>query len=433
MASLSNAKNGCRTIQFVGAGKRQTVRLGKMPKKQAEAVKGRIEFLVAASVTGQPIDGETARWVASLDDTLHEKLSRVGLVPARQQPEPQQPKESPTTLAAFLDDYISARTDMKHRTRDIFTRARGNLVGYFGADKPLAEITAWDARKWRLQMLEKGGVKGKPLAVNTVNDRSKKARQMFAAAIEAGHIEKNPFAGLPGTVRSNREKFYFVTREETARLLETAPDGQWRLLIALCRFGGLRNPSETLKLRWEHIDWQRGRMTVLSPKTEHHEGKESRVVPLFPELLPYLEEAWELSEPGAEFVVTFRRDAEGANLRTRMLKIIQRAGLKPWPRVFHNLRATRQTELENEFPTHVVCEWLGNSESVAREHYLRVTDEHFAKASGGALQNALHSGAALSGMASQSVVGPAENAGKSQIPRHSAGQKYTRRVSKRMA
>ena len=51
-----------------------------------------------------------------------------------------------------------------------------------------------------------------------------------------------------------------------------------------------------------------------------------------------------------------------------------------------NLRASRQTELENVFPTHVVCEWLGNTESVAREHYLRVTEDHFHAAVHGALQ-----------------------------------------------
>ena len=41
-----------------------------------------------------------------------------------------------------------------------------------------------------------------------------------------------------------------------------------------------------------------------------------------------------------------------------------------------NLRKTRQTELNDEFPQHVVCEWLGNSERVAEKHYLHVTAEH---------------------------------------------------------
>ncbi len=35
------------------------------------------------------------------------------------------------------------------------------------------------------------------------------------------------------------------------------------------------------------------------------------------------------------------------------------------------MRATRQTELEESFPTHVVCSWLGNSPKVAGEHFCR--------------------------------------------------------------
>ena len=48
--------------------------------------------------------------------------------------------------------------------------------------------------------------------------------------------------------------------------------------------------------------------------------------------------------------------------------------------LFHNLRATRQTELEESFPSHVVCAWIGNSPKVAKEHDRQVTDDHFAKA-----------------------------------------------------
>ena len=57
-----------------------------------------------------------------------------------------------------------------------------------------------------------------------------------------------------------------------------------------------------------------------------------------------------------------------------------RAGLEPWIKPFQNLRSTRETELVEQFPVHVVCYWLGNSEKVAKAHYLQVTDEHFQRA-----------------------------------------------------
>lgn len=54
--------------------------------------------------------------------------------------------------------------------------------------------------------------------------------------------------------------------------------------------------------------------------------------------------------------------------------------MTPWPKLFQNLRSTRETELAETFPLHVVCSWIGNTQSVVAKHYLQVTDEHFKKA-----------------------------------------------------
>jgi hypothetical protein len=128
---------------------------------------------------------------------------------------------------------------------------------------------------------------------------------------------------------------------------------------------------------------------VTSPKTEHHPGKEERWVPLFPELRPYLEEAFELAAEGGTHVITRYRDTN-ANLRTQLLRIIRRAGVVPWPKLFHNLRASRETDLAAVYPLHVVCAWIGNSTLVAQKHYLQTTEEDFrraAKCGAAALQN----------------------------------------------
>jgi integrase len=127
------------------------------------------------------------------------------------------------------------------------------------------------------------------------------------------------------------------------------------------------------------MDWERGRFRVHAPKTEHHKDGGDRWVPIFPELRPHLEEAFEFAPEGAVHVITSKRHTN-QNLRTRFAKIIRRAGLTPWPKPFHNLRASRQTELVQRYPIHVVCAWLGNTAAVAAEHYLQVTEEHFISA-----------------------------------------------------
>lgn len=55
---------------------------------------------------------------------------------------------------------------------------------------------------------------------------------------------------------------------------------------------------------------------------------------------------------------------------------------RPWPKLFQNMRSSRETDLAAVFPIHVVCAWLGNSPAVARKHYLQVTDADFEKGSG---------------------------------------------------
>ena len=389
MASITRETHGRRTVQFIGPDrKRRSIRLGKMPQRMAEAVKVRVEHLVAAAITGHALDDETARWVADVDDSLRDKLARVDLVP----------KRDATTLAAFIDNYIAARSDVKSATATVYGHTRRNLVGHFGPGRRLRDITPGDADAWRVGLIQLG------LADNTVRRRCGIAKQFFKAAVRRKLIRSNPFADLTGSIRENRDRDYFVPRDDADRILEACPDAEWRLIFALSRYGGLRCPSEHLGLRWSDIDWERGRITVHSPKTEHHPGGGSRQVPLFPELLPCLREVFEQAEDGAEYVVTRYRDAT-QNLRTQLAKIIRRAGLEPWPKLFHNLRASRETELTERWPVHVVCRWIGNSPKVAHRHYLQVTDEHFEQA----VQNPVQHPAASSRTESQAVSVDADN------------------------
>ncbi len=249
-------------------------------------------------------------------------------------------------------------------------RARSYLLEVFPADKPLRDFIEGDAEDWQQAIIRAGR------AENTIRKAVGRIRQFFTAAKRRGLVMSNPFEVLPATVRANHSRFHFVSRDDAQRVLDACPDVEWRLIFSLARYGGLRCPSEMLALTWQDVDWDRNRIRVPSPKTERHEGKASRMIPLFPEPHPILMDALEVAEDGAEHVVSRYRSAS-ANLRTQMHRIIRKAGLEPCPKVFQNLRSTRETELAEQFPIHVVCKWIGNSQPVAAEHYLQLTDEHF--------------------------------------------------------
>ena len=379
MASITNEPNGRKTIQFViGDGRRKSVRLGKVSKRQAEMVRVRIEELLAAKKTGQPLTPEITAWLEETSDELYDRLAAGKLVPARQR----------LGLAAFIDDYTKSRTDTKPSTQLVYTRARKHLIAHFGQDRSLRTITAADADGFRIALGQ--GKLSEATARRTIGI----AKQFFRAAVRAGIIKENPFADLAAAVPANPAKAYFVTRAETERLMEACTDDEWRLMVALARFGALRVPSEPLLLTWGDIDFEAGRITVHSPKTEHHQGKGSRVMPLFPELRPSLQA---VHEPGvANDAPVIRRYRETTvNLRTRLLKTLKRAKLDPWPKLWQNMRASRETELVESFPSHVVAGWVGHSVAVANKHYLQITEDHSAKA----VQNPLQHRDAGGGMA----------------------------------
>jgi len=371
MASITKEKNGRKIIQFVGAdGRRRTIRLGKATMNQANGFKGMIERVVAAQVSGQPLEQSVASWLGSLDETMRNRLAAVGLVSA----------PVAMTLGEFVSDYIQRRGITKANTLRNYERTKAHLVEYFGKSKRLRDVTAGDADEFKQHLL-------KSLAPTTVGREVKRARQFFRAAVRKELIEKNPFEDVTADAQVNTSREFFVAPATVEKVLSSCPDVEWRTIVALVRYGGLRCPSEVLRLKWGDVDWELDRLTVHATKTEHHQHGGVRKVPLFPELRRVLSEAFELAEPGAEFVIARYRDTN-SNLRTQLLRILKRAGVEPWPKLFQNLRASRQTELTATWPTHVVCAWLGNSPATANKHYLQVTEADFQQAASAAISDA---------------------------------------------
>ena len=394
MASvIHDTKTGRRMIALVNTnGQRKYVRLGRVTAKQAETAKLFIEDLAACQRSGAAPQNATAEWVGGLGKTMHRRLEKAELVKPRYRPQQQ-------SVTAWVRAYIDGRTDAKPNTRRNFEQTFKSIAAFFG-DKRLDEVTEADADAFRIHLAARG------LSEGTIRRECKRAKQFFNAAVKAKRIADNPFSGVKCGAYANAERFYFVTAEEAQVVLDACPDAQWRLLFALCRYGGLRCPSEVLRLSWGDVNWSGMKLIVHAAKTAHHDGGGVRVVPIFSELYPYLMDAFQEAEPGTEYVIARYRDGN-ANLRTQLTRIIKRAGLVPWLKLFQNLRSTRETELAERFPIHVVCKWLGNTTQIASKHYLQVTDEHFRQAVAGAsVESASKSAARAHQKAHQHPVAP---------------------------
>ena len=379
-----------KRIVYVGTdGQRRTIYL-RCDKRTAESIARHVENILASRVSGQPLPRDTASWVSNLSPPLRAKLERHGLL---------EPKEaSSPTLGEWIENYLSRQTHVKPASLLAVKQATRNLLDFFGADRHLASITAGhadDFKKWLLSDARSARQPDMPrrLASATVGKRLSYACSIFADAVRHEIIARNPFEGVKRPGATNPARQAYVPVEWVERLIrEQAPTGEWRLLLAMSRFLGVRVPSEPFSMTWADVDWEHSRLRIPSPKTAGH-GKDSRLVPLLPEVRVHLEAVFDAAPEGSVYVFhqlrqrpAMRQAQKGfwqaLNLRQQLQRMIERAGLPVWPRLWHQLRASAQTDLASRLPQHVVCSWLGNTQSVAMAHYLQVNDGHFAEAMG---------------------------------------------------
>jgi integrase len=361
--------------------RRWTVRLGPTSKRAAAEWKHRIEQLVVDLRGGVAHDLPLVAWLQNLPDEAYRKLARVGLVPPRVRVEASRERTLDDLIAAF-----TSRATVKTGTAANYQQTLDSLRFFYGADRPLSAITAETADEWKVAISTAATGEGKRkkkrmrsdgrLAPATVSKRVRVGRQLFSKAVSWGWIESNPFQALTAGSQANPARCAYVDVPTTDAVLEACPGPEWRALVALTRFAGLRCPSEVGGLTWGDVDFHHGRLTVRSPKTEHHGHDHAvRFVPISPRLRAILMDAFDAAAPGETLVVPMAKG--GANLRTGFERIILRASREPWPRLFQNLRASCETDWATQHPAHAVAKWLGHSPRIAQAHYLVTTDAHF--------------------------------------------------------
>jgi integrase len=403
MATIGKDKNGCKRVLFYDSnGKRKTVRLGKVSNRIAQTAKFHIEGLLSATIAGHSPELETGKWLAGIDDLIYKRLVNVGLALPRH-------TSDKVTIKSFLEGYLASRTDIAVQTRKNMRVSINRLRLFFGDNRVLASIIEGDADDYRQWLVNE------KYAPATISKEIIFARQIFKSAARKQLIQNNPFTDVKAGKQTNTDRIHFIDQETIRAVLDACPKTQWQLVFAFARYGGVRIPSEIKFLRWSDVNWARNRITITVPKKAHIDGHQTRVIPLFPELRPFLDKAFEEAAEGEEYVVPLARQT--GNLRTHALRIIEKAGVKVWPKPFQNLRASRENELMQQHPAHLVLAWIGHTAAVARDHYLKVTDADYDRASGKAARNPAPSASVSSGQ------GPSEEMKSKENPANAGNRK----------
>lgn len=397
MSSISTYKDKSggtlRAVQFVGTDKkRRSIRFGTLPAKDVEAIRDHINLLEAYRRTSRAPDSRTAEWLGGIDADIHEKLSAGGLV----EPRGDSKKAKGLSLGAFMENYLGQRQalvaagKLNADTLRNEKTTRDCLIQCFTPDKLLAAIDEAAAEDFRHFLLTKGWqpvkkcgteiiiMARRPLAESTTRKRCSMAGKFFRSAVRRKLIAFNPFEAVPKSNIST-DKHRYITEADAKAVLSKLPGTQWPLLFALARWGGLRIHEPRL-LTWADVQWDENRLLVHCTKTQRYAGHGSRLVPLWPEVLTLLEKRYEEAAEGDEHVLPMLQGRTNASLRKTLQRAITAAGVTEWPRLWHNLRYTRQNELlEANHKRKAVCRWMGNSADVANDHYEDVTEADWAK------------------------------------------------------
>lgn len=358
-------------LQFTGLdGKRKTIWLGKVDADFADEFRLRVDRIVKSLRGSRQPDNLTQSWLESLDPKFRKKLHAKGLI-----------VDTPVSTISQLCAYVIAQADVSPNTIQKYYDCQANLLAYFG-DRGIFQVSPGDAdefAKW-LPKLGRRPIPG-PLAPSTVKGRVEQAKLYFSVAVRKRWLSLNPFEDVKARATAPTDRLRYIDVATVQKLMDAA-DPEMRLIIAMARYLGLRTPSETWPLEWSWVNWDQGIIRVKDSKRARHPDKEWRFPPIFPEIQELLWEQYNSNRTDARFIFRPRGQTDTA-LRNKLERICLRAGVLPWPKLWQNLRSTRETELVDQgVPIHVVCKWIGNSPEVAYRHYLQIFKEHSDRALG---------------------------------------------------
>ena len=200
---------------------------------------------------------------AHLPERFFNRLVNVGLVEPRISADELDSQSSGgIQLKEFLDVFISRRKTLKERVASIETvkkwqGTRDLLLQCFDDERSVDSFKLADARKFR-QWLEsrripksKRNSTGK-MAENSIRQRIANCKTFFSYAEQEELIEANPFRTQVSSTQDTEKGKLRIAAEVIDKVIAVAPDAQWKLLIALWRFAGLRK-MEPMHLQWDDV------------------------------------------------------------------------------------------------------------------------------------------------------------------------------------
>lgn len=186
-----------------------------------------------------------------------------------------QPKPTSYLLADVIREYLAATKNQKRSHKD--DARYGAIWTERFAGRTLDEITTGDVEKIRAERLkaitratetEEKAERRKTVMPATVNREVAFLRHVFNVAMRDGKTERNPVTRL--RFFQERGRVRYLSDEEEPALMKGLASDEDRQRVTVLLHTGLRK-AEFLGLRWKHVDFKAGVLTV--PRSKNGEAR----------------------------------------------------------------------------------------------------------------------------------------------------------------
>lgn len=358
MASIETVKQKNSTryvVRFRRFGAAHKISLDSdYSRRDAERLRDAVTAALRAEKLGEPLDRATNLYFESAPPDLRRRLIKANLLRGA---------ASSLTIAEafnrFLREYCAG---LKPNTLENYTQAYKTLVAQCSATRLVDTITRDDI----IDIIDS---MRKIYKTSTIQTHLTRFRAFFSWCEKRELIDKTPIIDITiGSIEPS-DRTYVPAGD----VIKCFPylNLERRTILALWRFAGLRADEPTFLTR-ECVDLERGRLTIFSPKTERHKGRDRRIAPISPLLSEILAE-YLAATNGAPTDRLF-----GVRLNYDALNLARRKAGVSWPRMAQSLRVSCENDwLEARVPAHVVAAWIGHTVDVQAKHYAIVLDSYF--------------------------------------------------------
>jgi len=276
------------------------------------------------------------------------------------------------TIREWVEEWMSRQEGLSRASLAAYTTNTSNFLSWVGDrhDEALETISTDDMRAFRA-WLSNGAGKNRKASNKTVANKIKTVTSLFASAVLEGLIDSNPAQALKKLDEDEvmQRQPFMLTEVDT--LIKAAPNRDWRGLITIGAFTGLRL-GDCLNLKWNNIHIKNAYIEVTPQKTKSKNRKVK--IPIVPVMMAFLMETPPDERKGDILPELAQRKVSGrTSVSVDFIEIMAKAGvgrgnsinngcITKYEKSFHSLRHTFTTMLSNaSVPEEVRMELLGHS------------------------------------------------------------------------